>query len=108
MRYAVFSDVHGNLEALSAVLDFCHASKVDGHICCGDVVGYGPDPEKCLGLIRGLKNLNIVCGNHDLAVIGRIDVEWFNPYARAATLWCRAAISEDSRLYLESLTARLD
>ncbi|MBI5241821.1 MAG: metallophosphoesterase family protein [Elusimicrobia bacterium] len=108
MRYAVFSDVHGNLEALGAVLDFCHASRVDGHICCGDVVGYGPNPEECLGLIRQLKNLHIVCGNHDLAVIGRIDVEWFNPYARAATLWTRAALSDGSRLYLENLTARLD
>ncbi|MDD5629653.1 MAG: metallophosphoesterase family protein [Elusimicrobia bacterium] len=108
MRYGVFSDVHGNLEAFSMVLDFFRASRVDGYICCGDVVGYGPDPEECLSLIRELKNLHIVCGNHDLAVIGRIDMEWFNPYARAATLWTRAALGEESRRFLESLTARLD
>jgi predicted phosphodiesterase len=108
MLYGVFSDVHGNLEALGAVLDFCHASRVDGYICCGDLVGYGPNPEECLGLIRSLKNLHVVCGNHDLAAIGRIDIEWFNPYARAATLWTRAALGEDSRRFLEDLTARLD
>jgi predicted phosphodiesterase len=108
MLYGVFSDVHGNLEALGAVLDFFHASRVEGYICCGDVVGYGPNPEECLGLVRALKHLNIVCGNHDLAAIGRIDVEWFNPYARAATFWTRAALGGESRRFLENLTARLD
>ncbi len=108
MLYGVFSDVHGNLEALGAVLDFYSASRVEGYICCGDVVGYGPDPDECLGLIRALENLHIVCGNHDLAVIDRIDVEWFNPYARAATLWTRAALGEESRRFLENLTARLE
>jgi len=108
MLYGVFSDVHGNLEALEAVLDFFSASRAEGYICCGDMVGYGPDPEACLARIRALKNLHIVCGNHDLAVIGRIDLEWFNPYARTATLWARNALSADSRAYLGGLSARLD
>ena len=108
MLYGVFADVHANLEALEAVLAFFAASKTEAHICCGDLVGYGPDPNACLERVRRLANLHLVCGNHDLAAVGRIDVEWFNPYARAATLWTRAALSEDSRLYLEGLTARLD
>ncbi|HAM34679.1 MAG TPA: metallophosphoesterase [Elusimicrobia bacterium] len=108
MLYGVFSDVHANLEALEVVLDFFRASRTEGHICCGDVVGYGPDPEECLAKVRRLKNISIVCGNHDLAAVGRLDVEWFNPYARAATLWTRAALGGESRRFLEGLTARLE
>ena len=108
MIYGVFSDVHSNLEALDAVLNFFEDFEVGGYICCGDLVGYGPQPNEVLDRIRALKNAHVICGNHDLAVIGRIDVEWFNAYARAAALWTREKLSEDSRRYLEGLTARLD
>lgn len=108
MLYGVFSDVHSNLEALIAVLKVFQDSGVGGYICCGDLVGYGPQPDECLDLIQGLRNRFVICGNHDLAVIGRLDPEWFNPYARAAALWNRKNISPDSRAYLESLTARMD
>lgn len=108
MLYGVFSDVHSNLEALSAVLTFFSKSKVEGYICCGDLVGYGPDPNTCLEWIQPLKNLSIICGNHDLAAIGRLEPEWFNPYARAAVLWTQKELSPRSRAYLEKLSARLD
>lgn len=108
MLYGVFSDIHSNIEALSVVLDYFAAQKVEGYICCGDLVGYGPDPEPCLARIRSLKNLSIICGNHDLAAIGRLDAQWFNPYARAAVIWNGNALSEDSRNYIGSLTARLE
>lgn len=108
MRYGVFSDVHSNLEALEAVLAFFEDMEVDGYICCGDLVGYGPQPDECLQRIRKLKNLSLICGNHDLAVIGRIDVDWFNAYAKAAALWTREVLSDDSKNFLQSLTARLD
>jgi diadenosine tetraphosphatase ApaH/serine/threonine PP2A family protein phosphatase len=106
--YGVFSDVHSNLEALDAVLGFFEDFEVGGYICCGDLVGYGPQPNEVLDRIRALKNAHVICGNHDLAVIGRLDVEWFNAYARAAALWTREKLSEESRRYLEGLTARLD
>jgi diadenosine tetraphosphatase ApaH/serine/threonine PP2A family protein phosphatase len=106
--YGVFSDVHSNYEALKAVLDYLEDVGVDGWICCGDIVGYGPDPDACLDRIRALKNLSIICGNHDLAVIGRLELEWFNQYARAAVLWTREHLSDANRGYLEGLTARLD
>jgi diadenosine tetraphosphatase ApaH/serine/threonine PP2A family protein phosphatase len=106
--YGVFSDVHSNFEALSAVLDYLEDLGVGGWICCGDIVGYGPDPDACLDRIRALKNLSIICGNHDLAVIGRIDLDWFNQYARASVLWTREHLSDTNRLYLEGLTARLE
>lgn len=108
MLYGVFSDVHSNLEALTAVLDLFADFEVGGYICCGDLVGYGPDPEAVLSKLRGLKNLSIICGNHDLAVLGRMDADWFNPYARAAALWTRDQLSADSRAFLESLTAKLE
>lgn len=108
MLYGVFSDVHSNLEALSAVLEAFASAKVDGYICAGDLVGYGPEPNATLDRIRSLKNCHVICGNHDLAVIGRLEVEWFNAYARAAALWTREVLTADSRAYLETLTAKLD
>jgi diadenosine tetraphosphatase ApaH/serine/threonine PP2A family protein phosphatase len=106
--YGVFSDVHSNYEALSAVLDYLGDLGADAWICCGDLVGYGPDPDSCLDRIRTLKNLSIICGNHDLAVIERLDLDWFNQYARAAVVWTRSHISVENRAYLESLSPRLD
>ena len=108
MIYGVFSDVHSNLEALKVVLDFFEEAGVGGYICCGDLVGYGPDPEECVELIRALPKLSLVGGNHDLAVVGRLDLDWFNQYARASVLWTRPKLSAASRLYLEGLSARLE
>ncbi len=106
--YGVISDVHANQEALGAVLDCLEDIGVDGWICCGDLVGYGPDPDACLDRIRALKNLSIICGNHDLAVLDRMNLEWFNQYARAAVMWTRSNISGVNRAYLGGLTARLE
>ena len=108
MIYGVFSDVHSNYEALSAVLDYLEDYGVGGWICCGDLVGYGPDPDACLDRIRSLKNLSIICGNHDLAVLERLDLDWFNQYARAAVMWTRSNMSDANRVFLEGLTARLE
>ncbi|MBI5624251.1 MAG: metallophosphoesterase family protein [Elusimicrobia bacterium] len=109
MLYGVFGDVHGNLEALTEVLGFFDKAGVEGYIFCGDLVGYGPDPEACVQLIRGLrKSIMPVCGNHDQAALGVIDPNWFNPYARQAVLWSRKMISEESRTFLSRLGARLD
>jgi diadenosine tetraphosphatase ApaH/serine/threonine PP2A family protein phosphatase len=106
--YGVFSDVHSNLEALTVVLDFFEEIGAEGHLCCGDLVGYGADPNACLDRIRALKNLSAIGGNHDLATIERLDLEWFNQYARAAVLWTRARLTAPNRAFLETLTARLE
>jgi len=106
--YGVFSDVHSNLEALAAVLDFFDDLGVDGYICCGDLVGYGPDPTACLERLRALKNLTLIVGNHDLAVIGRLELDWFNQYARAAVLWTQTQLTEKDRVFLGGLTAKLE
>lgn len=108
MLYGVFSDVHSNLEALTVVLDFFEEIGVEAHLCCGDLVGYGGNPNECLDKIRSLKSLSIIGGNHDLATIGRLELDWFNQYARAAVLWTRRTLTESNRAFLESLTARLE
>ncbi len=81
MRYGVFSDVHGNYEALKAVLEFYRKNGVEDFVCCGDIVGYGPQPLECAEALMGLKSLTAVLGNHDAAVTGRLELKWFNANA---------------------------
>jgi diadenosine tetraphosphatase ApaH/serine/threonine PP2A family protein phosphatase len=100
MRYAVLSDVHGNLEALSAVLADA-AGRVDAVVCLGDVVGYGADPVGCTELIAERARL-VVAGNHEHGLTGRLDLDWFNAYARAALEWTRGRVDEDHRAWLEA------
>ena len=108
MLYGVFSDVHSNLEALGVVLDFFERSGVEAHVCCGDMVGYGPNPNECLERIRALPRLSAIVGNHDLGAIGRMELTWFNRYARAAAQWTAGVLSGPNRAFLEGLTARLE
>lgn len=81
MKLAVLSDIHGNLEAFKQVLKDIDQSPVDAVICLGDNIGYGPDPEPVVQLIRE-RNIASVMGNHELAVADRDYLNWFNPLAR--------------------------
>ena len=92
MRYAVLSDIHSNLEALTAVMDAAGAEAVDRYLCLGDIIGYGPDPGSCLARLASSEAV-IVAGNHDLACIGKLDPNWFHPPAKAAVLWTRDQLS---------------
>ena len=83
MRLAIFSDVHANIEALSAVLEAYKRENVDVHYCLGDVVGYGASPNECADLIRKLAKVTIL-GNHDAAVAGRMDYSYYYEAARQA------------------------
>lgn len=77
---AIISDLHSNIEALEAVFKRLDAEGVEQVMCLGDIVGYGPDPERCLDLVMQRCDL-VLCGNHDEAVMqGAQD---FNPVARA-------------------------
>ncbi|MBI3332802.1 MAG: metallophosphoesterase family protein [Candidatus Omnitrophica bacterium] len=102
MRYAVFSDVHSNLEALEAVLQALQGERVDQLLCAGDSVGYGADPATCLELLERSVH-HMVCGNHDLAVADRMDLDWFNKPAQAAALWTRAVLPSERRRYFKEL-----
>lgn len=101
MTYGLISDIHGNLEALEAVLP--HLDGVDAYVCLGDIVGYGADPGSCIERVRELPGLRVVAGNHDIAVLGRFELEWFNPFARAAIEWTQEHVSADDKSYLASL-----
>ena len=108
MKYAIFSDIHGNLEALDVVLALCREENVDHYVCLGDVVGYNANPKECLDIVRGLPNLTIVKGNHDeYASNGDNEMEGFNPHAKAAVLWTRAQLTDDDLRYLSELPMRL-
>ena len=101
MKYAIFSDIHGNLEALDVVLALCGEENVDHYICLGDVVGYNANPKECLDIVRGLPNLTIVKGNHDeYASNGDNEMEGFNPHAKAAVLWTREQLTPAERAWL--------
>lgn len=92
MRLLVLGDIHGNLEALSAVVADARAKGYDRAVSVGDVVGYGADPSACLDLLREI-GAGIVLGNHDQAVLGTLPLEGFNEYARAAVEWTAARLS---------------
>ena len=102
MRYAVLSDVHGNLEALTAVLADAASQGALGILCLGDTVGYGADPVPCIELL-GERSTRTVAGNHEYGALGLIDLRWFNPAARAAALWTRERLGTDHTGYLSGL-----
>ena len=100
MRIAIISDIHGNLEALEAVL--AAAGAVEAVWCLGDLVGYGPDPAACVDLAR---ECNFVCvaGNHDLATAGLMDSADFNAEADEAIQWTAHQLNAGDRAYLGQL-----
>ncbi len=102
MRVAVVSDIHSNLHALEAVLADMEADSPDEIWCLGDVVGYGPKPEECCEIVRERAALSL-CGNHDLGVLGEIDIADFAPDAASAALWTRGVLSEGAREFLAGL-----
>ena len=100
-RIAIFSDVHGNLEALQTVQKKIAEANVDRMICLGDTVGYGADPNTCLEGVRAASDF-VLAGNHDWAVVGLEDLAYFNPIAREAVEWTARVISEENAALLRA------
>ena len=105
MRVAVFSDVHGNLHALEAVLAAIGDDAPDAVWCLGDVVGYGPRPNECCARVAERADLCLV-GNHDLVVLGRLDVVEFSHDAAESARWTAAVLTDESRRFLEPLASQ--
>ena len=99
MRVAVLSDIHGNLNALEAVLG---AASVDEVWCLGDVVGYGARPNECCELVRERASV-CLAGNHDLVVVGTLGIEEFSHDAADAAAWARTQLTEENRAWLAGL-----
>ena len=102
MRYAFLGDIHGNTEALSAILAHLKGNRIDKIVCLGDIVGYGAEPVACLETIRGL-GCDVIAGNHDWAAVGRIAIDQFNTYAKAAAIWTRDQLSQEQKDWLAAL-----
>jgi len=103
MKYLVIADIHSNLEAFEAVLEDAQNHGGFGHAwCIGDVVGYGPDPSACIKLLRQLDAV-CVCGNHDLAAVGKIDIGGFNSEAARANRWTAGQLNFEEREFLSGL-----
>ncbi len=88
MKRAVISDIHSNLEALTAVLDDVRQQAIDEVFCLGDIVGYGPNPRECIDLV--MKCRICLLGNHDQGAL--FDPEGFNSGAERAIFWTRAQL----------------
>lgn len=101
-KYAILSDIHANLEALSVVLEKCKAIDPEmKFVCLGDVVGYNANPHECLELIRSLDCVGIVQGNHDQYISSDDpEMEGFNVSAKAAVVWTRSQLSDEERAFL--------
>ncbi len=102
MRLGIFSDVHANYEALSAVLEAYKRERIDIFYCLGDTVGYGGSPNECVDIIRRLARLTIL-GNHDAAVAGRMDYSYYYEAARHALDTHAAMLSPENMAWLKSL-----
>ncbi|MBM3293587.1 MAG: metallophosphoesterase family protein [Candidatus Aminicenantes bacterium] len=103
MRFLIFSDIHGNIEALNALLRFAAKRKIDHYVFLGDLVGYGASPDETIQKVRALRPLSILRGNHDKAVSGQDSIETFNPIAASAINWTRAKIKRKNVEFLTSL-----
>ena len=102
MKYAVFSDIHSNYEALKVCLEKMKELKVDGYAFCGDLIGYGPNPEECTKEIMKLKNFIAVMGNHDVCLFNKDLSRWFSEYASKAMIFTSKKLSSKSKKFISS------
>jgi len=105
LKYALFSDVHGNWEAFTALEKALRAEAPD-KVFLGDIVGYGPDPKACIELLKETQAVALA-GNHDHAAAGITDISYFNPLAKEAVLWTQTVLSPEDIAYLKSLAIKV-
>lgn len=102
MKALIASDIHSNLEALDAVIaDAESAGGFNQLWSLGDLVGYGPNPSEVIDALRERDHLAVV-GNHDLAAVGDIGLEWFNPIAADANAWTASVLDDDRKGFIRA------
>jgi predicted phosphodiesterase len=101
VRFLILSDIHANWEALEASLNSA-AGQYDSIVCCGDLIGYGPDPNRVVDWVRGNVAF-VIRGNHDKATLGPEILEWFNPVARSAAIWTLKELTPENLEYVKLL-----
>ena len=102
MRIGILGDIHGNAEALRAVVAALRRDGVDTWVQVGDIVGYGPEPSVCIDIVRELGCITCL-GNHDAAVLGLLDTSYFNNFARAAIHWTTSRMRPADLEFLRGL-----
>lgn len=103
MRYLIFTDIHGNLEAFLAILKFIKRKKIDYYLFLGDIVGYGASPNEIIQKMQYLKPNSSIRGNHDKAVCGLDAIDAFNPIAASAIFWTQKNIKKKNNEFLYRL-----
>jgi diadenosine tetraphosphatase ApaH/serine/threonine PP2A family protein phosphatase len=102
MKLGIVSDIHGNREALEAVLADVTAQGVESLACLGDFVGYGASPNECIGLLRPRVEVAVL-GNHDVAALGRLKLGGFQSDAATTARWTMEQLEPGARTWLEAL-----
>lgn len=102
MQIAVLSDIHANLEALRAIFEALNSEPADLILCCGDIVGYGPNPNECIEL---LVEHDVACvqGNHDACATGKASLERLDKPGQQALRWTQKTLSKKNLTYLKEL-----
>lgn len=99
MKILIITDIHANQVALETVLE--EADGYEAVWCLGDVVGYGPNPNECVDIVKDLPGIICLTGNHDAAAINRMDISTFNPEARQSIEWTQKELTPESISFLE-------
>lgn len=102
MRFVLLADIHGNFDALQAVLAEVERYHADATFCLGDIVGYGAEPERCMAEVRE-RRIPCIAGNHDFAAAGTTELSFFNAEAKESVLWTRSQLSAEELRFLADL-----
>ncbi len=103
MKLAIFSDIHANLEALEAVVDDFHNQRIDRHICLGDIIGYGANPNECINLVRSLPNVVSILGNHDAAATWGTTPYGMSKAAQQVIFWSMETLTPENLSFIKGL-----
>ena len=103
MRYLVLTDIHANLEALETCVSVARAQGFERTLVLGDLVGYGPNPNEVIDLVKGLEPVAVIRGNHDKVACGLEQPDGFNAVARRAALWTFEVLAPANRAWLAAL-----
>ena len=108
MKALIASDIHSNLEALDAVISDAESAGGFNQIwSLGDLVGYGPNPSEVIDALRERDHLAVV-GNHDLAAVGAVGLEWFNPIAADANAWTASVLDDNRKAFIRAQPSVLE
>jgi diadenosine tetraphosphatase ApaH/serine/threonine PP2A family protein phosphatase len=103
VKYAIFSDVHGNLEALQAIVANAEQHGARSWVCLGDIIGYGANPNECVETVRALDPMVCLRGNHDAAVVDTRERMFFHEVALEGIQYSAEHLMENNLEFLKAL-----